>query len=101
MILNFSAYWNNRNNAPFINESIPAINLDNTTLAAFIRGEIVNYHPTAVYADADIHSVWSSSGRNHTRILNLPASMFLESIQNESPKQLSIVIERDCSYAKC
>jgi hypothetical protein len=94
MILNFSAFWDNRRGNPFLNESIPAVNLGNTSLADFIRTEILNYHPAVVYADSDIRSVKSTSGRNHTRILPLPVSYFLQSIQDESPATLSVVIER-------
>ena len=94
MILNFTACLNNRRGAPIISESISIANLGNTTLAAFIRGEIVNYHPSTTYADSDLKSIKSSSGRNHTRNLNLPMSIFIESIQNESPKYLSVVIDR-------
>ena len=94
MILDFTAYWNNQNDLPFTNKSIHVANLQNSTLAILICGEIVYYVSSTVYADSEIQSVKSGSGRNHTHILSLPASMFRGSIPNESPKELSIVIER-------
>ena len=94
MILDFTAYWNNQNGLPFTNKSIHVVNLQNTTLAILICGEIVYYVSSTVYADSDIKSVKSSSSRNHTRFLALRVSMFLGSIQKESSEELSIVMER-------
>ena len=37
MILNFSVFLTNRNGAPIVSESIPAVNFGNITLAAFIH----------------------------------------------------------------
>ena len=81
MILNFSVFLTNRHGAPIVSESIPAVNFGNITLAAFIRGEIINYHPETVYADTDIKYVKSFSGMNHSRILSFPMTMFISSIQ--------------------
>ena len=94
MILNFSVFLTNCNGAPNVSESILALNFGNIALAAFVHGEILNYHPETVYAETDIKSVKSVSGRNHSRILSFPMTMFLLSFQNESPVELSVVIER-------
>lgn len=95
MILNFTTWLRNRRGAPIVNETVPATpaNHGNKSLATFIREEVGNYQPDLVFADSDIASVRSSSGRNHTRILSLPMTAFLSSIQDESPKSLDVVID--------
>lgn len=95
MILNLRAFWDaQRGKEPFMNETIPIINIDNLTLANFIRREIVIHHPSIKYNDSDIKSIKSGSGSNKTRILQYPASSCIESIKNESPLELNIVIAR-------
>ena len=94
MILNLRAFWDSQRVQPFMNETIPIIDIENLTLANFIRREIVNHRPSIKYNDYDIKSIKSGSGSNKTRILQYPASSCIESIQNETPFELNVVIER-------
>ena len=94
MILNIKAYWDTLNSTPFINESVPIIDLGNKSLADFIRHEIIISHPSTVYADTDIKAIKSGTGTNKLRILNYPATLCVASIEHESPAVLKVVIER-------
>ena len=98
MILNFKAYWSTLNSIPFINESIPIINLNDKSLADFIRHEIVTSHPSTIYAgDTDIKAIKSGMGVNKLRIPNFPnfpAKPCIGSIEHESPAVLKVVIDR-------
>ena len=95
MILNIKAYWDTLNSTPFINESVPIIDLGNKSLADFIRHEIIISRPSTVYVNTDIKAIKSGTGTNKLCILNYPATLCVASIEHESPAVLKVVIERD------
>lgn len=64
MVINLRAYWGTQRGTPFMNETIPILDIDNLTLASFIRREIGTHQPSINYTDDDITAVKSGSGSN-------------------------------------
>ena len=95
MILYFRVSWDHINGTPFITKMIPINSqLGYITLVNYTREEIVNNCPSTEYDDEDIHSVKYRAVAESTCMLPVTASIYIDTIKNDDPKQLNVAIHR-------
>ena len=96
-VLNLKVYWNEESSTePFINTAIP-IHDSSAKVIDIIRDEVLRVDSTIkrydIDCDRDIISAKSSSNKDISRLLNYPISLMLKQIINETPIEISVIID--------